>query len=205
MPPSIPTADATGLPHPTADHQAFLRALDVLTEGLAFFDLTARLLHANQAFRETLENEDMDRLLGIEIEHFVGMVCSATRQRVQSTVGDEERIERIMDWEVATSPTCYRLQGSRIGLDLFGSGATVLVTLQCSAPAPMSDEALQERFGLSRAEIRVARLIAAGQSNVEIAQALGISPHTARNHTSHVLAKLKARSRAEVGPRLRDE
>jgi hypothetical protein len=36
----------------------------------------------------------------------------------------------------------------------------------------------------------------------EIADTLTIRPHTARNHTSHVLAKLGVRARAETGPRL---
>lgn len=71
------------------------------------------------------------------------------------------------------------------------------------ASARSADEQLRARFGLTPRELEVARLLAEGRRNSAIAQALGISPHTARHHTQHVLAKLGAHSRAEAGARLR--
>jgi DNA-binding CsgD family transcriptional regulator len=62
---------------------------------------------------------------------------------------------------------------------------------------------LEAVYGLTQREIEVARLLADGRGNAAIASALGISPHTARHHTQHVLAKLGAHSRAEAGVRLR--
>ena len=51
---------------------------------------------------------------------------------------------------------------------------------------------------LSEREIQVLRLIAQGQSNKEIAEALVIAEGTAKNHVSNILSKLDARDRAQA-------
>jgi DNA-binding NarL/FixJ family response regulator len=62
---------------------------------------------------------------------------------------------------------------------------------------------LQQHYNLTPRESEVAILLTQGASNVDIASALGISPHTARHHTQAVLSKVGARSRAEVGAKVR--
>jgi DNA-binding CsgD family transcriptional regulator/tetratricopeptide (TPR) repeat protein len=52
--------------------------------------------------------------------------------------------------------------------------------------------------GLTHRELEVLRLVAAGQSNREIAAALVISPKTASVHVSNILAKLGAATRTEA-------
>jgi DNA-binding CsgD family transcriptional regulator len=51
---------------------------------------------------------------------------------------------------------------------------------------------------LTPTEITVARLVAAGRSNPDIAAELSLSRNTVHTHVSHVLAKLTAGSRAEI-------
>jgi DNA-binding response OmpR family regulator len=74
-----------------------------------------------------------------------------------------------------------------------------------AAPEPaaarqaVSDEDLHEKFGLTARQTAVARLLAEGCSNAEIARRLSVSYFTARNHTEQVLAKLGVQSRAAVG------
>ncbi len=60
--------------------------------------------------------------------------------------------------------------------------------------SPEQDAA--ERFGLTERELEVLRLVAAGHSDREIADALFISPRTVGVHVSRVLAKLGVPSRA---------
>lgn len=55
--------------------------------------------------------------------------------------------------------------------------------------------------GLTGRELEVLRLVAAGQSNREIAAALVISPKTASVHVSNILAKLGAATRTEAAVR----
>jgi len=51
---------------------------------------------------------------------------------------------------------------------------------------------------LSSREVEVLRLIARGMENAEIARELGISPRTAKNHVSNILAKLGLPSRIQA-------
>jgi predicted ATPase/DNA-binding CsgD family transcriptional regulator len=61
-------------------------------------------------------------------------------------------------------------------------------------PAPAASEAQP----LTPRELQVARLIARGRSNKEIAAELVISLRTAENHVEHILTKLSFTSRAQV-------
>jgi DNA-binding NarL/FixJ family response regulator len=51
---------------------------------------------------------------------------------------------------------------------------------------------------LTPTEVRVARLVAAGQSNPSIADELFLSRRTVQTHVSHILTKLGAHSRVEI-------
>jgi DNA-binding CsgD family transcriptional regulator len=51
---------------------------------------------------------------------------------------------------------------------------------------------------LTAREFEVARLVAAGQTNAQIAAVLNIAPKTASAHVEHILAKLGASRRAEI-------
>lgn len=70
-------------------------------------------------------------------------------------------------------------------------GAAVLPTARVTAAA-VADEANR----LTRREADVLRLVAAGQTNAQIARGLGRSPHTVKRHVHRILAKLGVPSRA---------
>jgi DNA-binding NarL/FixJ family response regulator len=59
----------------------------------------------------------------------------------------------------------------------------------------LDDAVIQD---LSPRELEVLHLIARGMENAEIAQTLGISPRTAKNHVSSILAKLGLPSRVQA-------
>jgi DNA-binding NarL/FixJ family response regulator len=54
----------------------------------------------------------------------------------------------------------------------------------------------RDSHGLSRRELEVLRLVAAGNSNREIAAALVISEHTVARHVHNIFAKVGVSSRA---------
>ena len=72
-------------------------------------------------------------------------------------------------------------------VQLVGSGQTLFPT-KSTQPEPL----------LSEREREVLELIAAGETNAEIAQHLYLSPHTIKEHTSALYRKLGARNRAEA-------
>jgi DNA-binding response OmpR family regulator len=106
-----------------------------------------------------------------------------------------------------------KLQGFRLGADDYVTKpfsilelmARISALLRRAAPAPaasaapLSDDALRERYGLTARQTEVVRLLAEGCSNAEIATRLEMSYYTARNHTEQVLGKLGVSSRAAVG------
>jgi len=56
----------------------------------------------------------------------------------------------------------------------------------------------QETLGISERELEVLRLLAAGESNKEIAGRLDVSPNTVKTHVTKLFAKLEARRRTEA-------
>jgi DNA-binding NarL/FixJ family response regulator len=52
--------------------------------------------------------------------------------------------------------------------------------------------------GLTRREVEVLRLVAAGKGNREIAQSLFVSANTVANHVSNILAKTNTANRTEA-------
>ena len=66
-----------------------------------------------------------------------------------------------------------------------------------------SDEELVARYALTGRQVAVVRLLADGLSNPEIAEQLGISRFTARNHAEQVLVKLGVATRGRVAAALR--
>jgi DNA-binding CsgD family transcriptional regulator/pimeloyl-ACP methyl ester carboxylesterase len=52
--------------------------------------------------------------------------------------------------------------------------------------------------GLSRREVEVLRLVAAGESNSQIARRLGLSTHTVERHVANLYRKIGARGRADA-------
>lgn len=67
-----------------------------------------------------------------------------------------------------------------------------------SLPAPVRRATRSNPAGLTNRQLDVARLVAQGLTNQELAERLYISPKTADHHVSAVLGKLGLRSRREV-------
>jgi DNA-binding response OmpR family regulator len=75
-----------------------------------------------------------------------------------------------------------------------------------SAPdaSTLTPQQIMNACGLTLRQAEVALLIAGGRTNPEIAERLGISRFTARNHAEQILARLKVESRWQVARALLD-
>lgn len=137
--------------------------------------------------------------LRVEVENFARALGSMVALR---RLGEDEVVEQLATREVLHEERALRMRGSYVGLDLFGTGGALLIALERLPPEPLSDEALEARFCLSKKESRIAGLLVEGRSNDAIAHRLFISPHTARHHTESILCKLGAHSRAKAVSKL---
>jgi DNA-binding CsgD family transcriptional regulator len=76
-----------------------------------------------------------------------------------------------------------------------------------SAPATREFSAntrAQASLGISERELEVLRLLAAGQSNKEIASRLAVSPNTVKTHIANLFSKLDVRRRTAAIGRARE-
>jgi len=103
---------------------------------------------------------------------------------------DCERQARQALGETAFQAACHR------GLDL--PAADVLGYALQQQPDKPPAPAVSDGAPLTPRELQVARLVAGGRSNKEIAAALVIAPRTAEGHVERILAKLGFTSRAQA-------
>src|SRR6185295_15081650 len=72
------------------------------------------------------------------------------------------------------------------------------ITLEVEPPAERDAPSHRDTIGLTRRELEVLRLIAAGDSNRQIAERLFITEGTAGTHVSNIIGKLGARGRTDA-------
>jgi DNA-binding CsgD family transcriptional regulator len=172
------------------------RALDLLREGLAFFDLSEQPVHANAMLHRILAEQPDAEEIRREIRRFTESLGALVRHRHVHDDDDGAQAELAVR-DFRTSEGSYLLRGSYVRMDDGGEGM-LLVALEPAGAEFLSAELLQLRYGLTSREVRVARLVTLGLADAEIAAQLCISLHTARHHTEHLRQKLGVRSRGEV-------
>jgi len=182
------------------------RLIEGLDQGLLVCDLRGRVLLETPALVRSLEAEPEHERLRATISQTVRTLIRLANSRPTPGVGEDVGAP-VTFHELDTASARYRIRGSHLGPARVGTEtetAVVVVLERTQQHLPLSDEALRERFRLTDRELAVARLLAQGQGNSDIAQTLTISPHTARRHTENVMLKLAVRSRAAVGAKLRE-
>ena len=181
--------------------------LDSLDDAAILFDVDGTHVHANPAV-DRLAQGTASRLRD-EAQRVAWALSAVARRRpasgaapsARSTTSADARTSRT----VRLGATAYELRGSMVGESLLGARPAVLVTITTSTTEPLTDDDLRRQYGLTTREIEVARLVAAGLSNNEIGERLGVKFFTARNHVERALSKLGVASRHRVGPLLRNE
>jgi len=76
------------------------------------------------------------------------------------------------------------------------------VTMRLAHDREVPEELTLGRFGLTRREAEIARLLARRATNREIAEQLDVSPHTVRHHLENIFAKLGIHSRRSIASQL---
>lgn len=194
---AFPSRPGVAAPAPEPDPSlGLLLAIGTLDLPFAFFGRDGEVQHASPAFRRCLQDDAFAALSG-EARRFASAMWGMVnvRRLGQGVAPLEERSAALDCGEC-------RLQGTYVGLELFGPGGSVLVGVRLPPADHCSSERLHQRFGLTRKQSRVAQLLVEGLRNDEIARRLFISPHTARHHVEQVRLKVGGHTRAAVAARI---
>ena len=190
-----------------ARRAALTALLDALPEAVLMYDGAGALVHANPRAAElfgTPGSSGPGANVRTEAQRLAWTMAAAAQRSIGETKADGQRMTEA-NREVRAHGRLYRLRGMLTSGWMPGGEAGVLVTAAFELVNPLTDIELRSRYGLSAREIEVARLVASGLSNNEVADKLGVSYFTARNHVERVLAKLGVGNRSRVGAVLRNE
>ena len=164
--------------------------LDALGLPLAVYDVDGRTVHRTPALGLALADDP----LRLHVE--------AALEALARDLGGSDlalRPERTVD----TPRGHYGLSGTAFPRGgAFGPRPHVLIRVRPPAQPWPEPATLRERFGLTRREAEVALLLARGLANDAVADALFVSPHTARRHTERVMSKLGVAARGQVAAAL---
>ena len=176
----------------------FAEAFRRSANAMVLLDARRRVVDVNGAFLQLLGHQ-RDAITGRPIYEFI-VGGPMTSQREWMAALRNERLAGTADLR--------RADGGRVRVEFAGHPATatgqrlvLFVALNVSRKAALIDRAAPERppaGALSKREVEVVRLIALGSSGTEIATELQLSHNTIRTHVRNAMAKLGARSRAQL-------
>lgn len=172
--------------------------IDALPHPVLVCDFRGHVVHCNAALQAVVSSESRGRLL-MEAMRRMAADLIARSGRAAARPPDLSPHAAV---SFPGETQQYLLRASLLGEGTPHLGRSVVVTASAQALPVLTDEELRSRYTITAQECRVARCLADRMGNAEIAARLGISAHTARRHTEHVLAKLGVHSRANVRDRL---
>lgn len=171
------------------------RLFDTMESAMACFDAGGQLVQQNSAMTRLLSAEPGREQLLARMRGAASALALSTQRTARR--GPDDRLPSPWN-EFRTSTKQYRMSTSILPAGLLASYSMIVVSLDLLTVQQRSDAQLVASYGLTSREIEVSRLLASRQSTSEIAEMLGMSVHTARRHTEHVLMKLGVHSRREV-------
>jgi DNA-binding CsgD family transcriptional regulator len=175
-----------------------LDAIDHLEKPAMVADLAGRVVHVSPGMEALLQGDPEEQRLRGELMAIVHDMRRVPTGEGTPALDGEGAVGR----EVVTATARYRACGCLYGRDLHGRPAFVIAGLERCTPALRPAAELQEAFGLTPAEARVALLLGEGRSNRSVAAELCVTEHTARRHTERIFAKMRINSRAQIAPLL---
>jgi DNA-binding NarL/FixJ family response regulator len=180
---------------------ALTSLLDATGDGVMLASLTGDVLHQTPALGTMIRGDvDGERLYRAMSDAATALGAMIARHR--KWVAGSRHPSAPLAREVKTSRGQYRVLASYMPEGTISSQPVIAVTLTPQTPRMLSDEEIRNRFDVTDRQLDVAKLIARGLKNDQVANVLGISKSTALRHTEAVLRKLGVHSRAAVGAAL---
>lgn len=171
--------------------ESLVETFSGLDLAAAVADVDGRLRHVTPALEEILDEEPDPAPLRAGLRAVLNAVTEAERG---------EGVGAAFERTVRTRAGAYGLRGCLHGRHV--GAPLAVVSVERRTPALPTAATLVARLGLTKRQAEVALLLARRKSNREVAEALFISPHTARHHTEAVLRVLGLNDRRDVARRI---
>ena len=174
-------------------------ALDTTSSSVLVFDDRGDIVYANPPADRLLSLQTEDELLaktnGAGVQPLFTLLCTLV-ERVAA--GDEATASWKGTLDLADSRVMV-CEVMRIPQARDDAPSAMLVLLQPVGTGPEARvDAFSENHGLSPREQEVVQLLVQGLTTVAMADGLGISPHTVRDHLKHLYRKTSTNSRSEL-------
>ncbi len=179
---------------------ALLRgALDTTSSSVFLFDDRGNIVYANPPADRFLSLQTEDQLLA-EIEDeprqpLFTLLCLLVEKVASAGKAAEswKGTVHIADGSVMACEVTRILESGD-----HGSGAVLALLQPVESDSAVRVDAFVSSYGLSPREQEVVQLLVQGQTTVAMADQLGISPHTVRDHLKHLYRKTETGSRSEL-------
>ncbi len=179
---------------------ALLRgALDTTSSSVFLFDDRGDIIYANPPADRFLSLQTEDQLIAqIKDEPrqpLFTLLCSLVEKVASASDGAEswKGMVHIADGSVMACEVTRIVESGDHGL-----GAVLALMQPVGSDSALRVDAFASSHGLSPREQEVVGLLIQGQTTIAMADQLGISPHTVRDHLKHLYRKTGTNSRSEL-------
>ena len=165
-----------------------VRLAGELHPDLVLMDLRMQDLSGIEATRQIVERDPATRVLALTVASADADVTAALQAGACGFLSKDTEIDDI----------AVAIRAAADGAAWLSAKAAQVVLGQIRTAAVQRPGGASRIDQLSSREREVLRLVATGKKNSEIASELNISPRTAKNHVSSILAKLEVPSRVQA-------
>ncbi len=165
-----------------------VRLADELRPDVVLMDVRMPDLEGTQATREILERDPSTRVLALTVASEASDVAAVVRAGACGYLAKDTPIDGV----------AIAIRAATQGVAWLSPRAAEVVLGRVRRDELDHEPDAASLEELSPRERDVLRLIARGKENAEIAEELGISPRTAKNHVSNILAKLGLPGRVQA-------
>lgn len=178
-----------------ASHSAVLSGLDLLPIGFLVLDQHGKILISNDAAKRVIGAGRMiaaiDDVLVLESKShrklFRELIVHSDGRKAGGLLVPREAQKPLV---ILVVPIAHNGKA--------GNPASLVFLSDPEVPCVVDSELLGRLFGFTPAEARVAALVMGGKSVEDVAGALGITSHTARNHLKRLFAKTRTKKQGEL-------
>ena len=194
------------------DHELFRRGLRMVLEAEEDIEVVAEAVDGQDAVTRVEElapdvvlmDVRMPRMGGIEATRIIRQLFPTTRIIVLSVSDEEDDIYGAVKAgangyllkEVSIEEVADAVRAVFAGQSLISPELASKLLAEFSG-RPKLDDPLLSAPRLTEREVAVLKLVALGHENDKIAEQLGVSESTVRNHVANILTKLQLRSQIE--------